>query len=107
MHVALFSWCTFSLGTPYLATMYVQQLGKLVGLKRLGESGHVMKNDITVKDDSLNFIKDMQISGMFPIFTFCGPLAIPISLIFVFCATLDFVVFIVYDNFWNRHHDYF
>jgi hypothetical protein len=84
-------WCILSLGTPLLTSLYVQMLAECVGLHCLGESGIVEKQGKELKDNELThgFLRDVQLSGVFPIFCFLGPLAIPASLGFAIWATCD------------------
>ena len=97
MEFIIYPWCALSLGTPFLTTLYVQQLGKCVGLKSVGENGDVLKNnEIVAIDGSTDyFIQNVQFSGVFPIFTIFGPFAIPISLLFGLCASVNFLVYVV------------
>ena len=94
------TWLVLSLGTPMLTSLYIQQLGKCVGLISLGESGGVSKNSETlvVDESSDYFIKDMEISGVFPFFVALGPFAIPVSVIFGVSASIDFLVYVLRNH---------
>ena len=96
----IFIWCSFSLGTPLLLSLYIQQLGKCVGLISLGESGGILKNSerLVVDEFSDKFIKDMEVCEVLPFFVLLGPWAIPFSVFFGVSASMNFLVYFV------RHH---
>ena len=109
--IVMYSWYLTSLGLPFLTTLYVNKLGKSVGLKCLGESGIIIyKNESDVeteldttaenKDNNKkhnkkkHFINDLEIAGLFPLATIFGPLSIPLSIGFGAKATLDYLRYI-------------
>lgn len=89
-------WLSTSLGTPFLASFYVDLLGRSVNLRCLGESGIVVNYDNSKKPirfpDSY-FISNLADSGFFPFVTIFGPFAIPMSIVYSLTSTVNYTVY--------------
>lgn len=89
-------WIGSSLGTPFIASLYVSGLGRTVGLRCYGPGlvNHITRDENYLHFDDSYFIHNVGSTVMFPIYLFFGPFAIPLSLIYSLISTVNYLVYV-------------
>ena len=90
--IAFCSWCSTSLGLPWLTSIYICKLGKNIGLECLGES-LIIVNRYPNKNQNLNqsFVDDLTTAALFPLVMILGPFSIPLSIGLGIKATINYL----------------
>jgi hypothetical protein len=89
-------WVGSSLGTPLIASLYVDCLGSTVDLECYGPGlvQRITQDDTSIRFEDSYFIYNLGSTVMFPIYLFLGPFAIPVSLIYSLMSTVNYLVYV-------------
>ena len=90
--IAFCSWCSTSLGLPWLTTIYINKLGKTVGLECVDENFTIV-NKYPNKNQNLkqSFVDDLKTATLFPLVMILGPFSIPLSIALCIKATINYL----------------
>lgn len=86
-------WFAGSLGTPLISSMYVNYLGRTIGLINVSPSKVENTNKKVFYYPDAFFIKQLKTSEVFPWLTMLGPLSIPISGLYCVSSTIGYACY--------------
>lgn len=102
----LYSWMGCSLGMPFIASHYINCLGETVDLSCYGPGlvAKISKTNGEIRFKNARFVYDLENSVMFPMWTFLGPLSIPLSIWYMFSSTLSYLAYVFQLSFCNEYN---